>query len=118
MLTIIKAQAQAALDKMHDKKVSLADKLASCDGVNTLEANPIGHEKTKGVHSNNDPVENKFASADFVMRTYRHISVLHASGYVQQRSAGDFDRAPKVVSDRRSGPRVTPACMHACMQRT
>ena len=101
MQKIIKAQAQAALDKMHDKKVSLADKLASCDGANTLEANAVGHAKTKGVHSNNDAVENKFASADFVMRTYRNISVLHASGYVQQRAATDFDRAKNVVSNKR-----------------
>ena len=39
--------------------------------------------------------------ADFVMRTFRGISVLNASGIVQQRTAHDFDRAITIVSDRR-----------------
>jgi len=49
----------------------------------------------------NDAVESKFAAADFVMRTYRGISVLNASGIVQQRTAHDFDRPLLIVSDRR-----------------
>ena len=39
--------------------------------------------------------------ADWVMRSYRNISILNASGIVQQRTAHDFDRAVTVVSDRR-----------------
>ena len=34
-------------------------------------------------------------------RTYRNISVLNASGVVQQRAAHDFDRPLHVVSDKR-----------------
>ena len=52
--------------------------------------------------------ENKFATADYVMRYFRGISVHNASGIVQQRAAHDFDRPSNVVSDRRK--RKTPSC--------
>lgn len=86
---------------MHDKKLALADKLASQDGANTFGKNADAHNRTLGIHATNDTVENKFATGDYAMRTYRGISVLNASGIVQQRAAHDFDRPANVVSDRR-----------------
>lgn len=70
-----------------------------------MHRNQDAHERTRGVHATNDPVENKFASGDYVMRTYRGISVLNASGIVQQRAAHDFDRELNIVSDRRKRKR-------------
>jgi hypothetical protein len=61
----------------------------------------LARERTHGIDGTNDRSENKFAIADYVMRTYRGISVFNASGIVQQRSAHDFDRPSRVVSDRR-----------------
>ena len=52
-------------------------------------------------HLSAPAVENKFATGDFVMRTYRGISVTNASGIVEQRNAHDFDRPLHVISDRR-----------------
>ena len=90
--------------------------------------NADAHERTKGAHGTNDAVENKFATADYVMRFFRGISVLNASGIVQQRTAHDFDRPLLIVSDRRKrkadeeeSPRqpigcfwaLTPALRHA-----
>jgi hypothetical protein len=100
-LELAKAQATRALEKMHDKRLALADKLSSQDGENAYSSNADAHARTLGVHGTNDGVENKFASADYTMRTYRGISVLNTSGIVQQRTAHDFDRPLNVVSDRR-----------------
>ena len=100
-LELAKEMAQRAIEKMIDPKLALADKLKSLNGVNSFERNADAHERTKGCHGTNDMSENKFAMADYVMRTFRGISVLNASGIVQQRTAHDFDRALTVVSDRR-----------------
>eukprot|EP00966_Prymnesium_polylepis_P125508 2901719-Prymnesium_polylepis.2 len=89
---------------MHDKRLALADKLLSQDGANAYETNTDAHQRTSDCHATNDSVENKFATGDFVMRTFRGISdsVLNASGIVQhERAAHDFDRLLHVVSDRR-----------------
>ena len=86
---------------MHDPKRALADKLTSQDGENSYHKNADAHARTQGIAGVNDSSENKFATADYVMRTYRHISVHNASGIVQQRAAHDFDRELNVVSDRR-----------------
>ena len=107
-LEIIKAQAIAGLAKMHNKKLALADKLASQDGANSFAANADGHARTLGCKVTNDDVENKFATADYLMRTYRHISTHNVSGGVQQRSAHDYDRPLPIVSDRRKRKRRRP----------
>ena len=108
MLEIIKAQAERCLEKMHDKRLALADKLESQDGANSYVKNADAHARTQGAHGTNDAVENKFATADFVMRTFRRISVVNASGMVQQRTAHDFDRPLRIVSDRRKRKATTP----------
>jgi muconolactone delta-isomerase len=100
-LKLIQQMATRALEKLHDKKIALADKLTSQGGVNALGKRQEAAERTHGIDGTNDRSENKFAIADYVMRTYRGFSVFNASGIVQQRSAHDFDRPSRVVSDRR-----------------
>ena len=101
MLKLLKAQAERALEKLHDKRLALANKLSSQEGDYAFGANADGHRRTMGCNTTNDAVENKFATGDFVMRTFRGISVLNASGIVEQRNAHDFDRAVLIMSDRR-----------------
>ena len=101
VLELAKLQAEAALKKMHDPKLALADKLESQDGVNAWSKNEDAHRRTIDAHVTNDAVENKFAIADYIMRFYRNMSVFNVSGVVQQRAAHDYDRPLDVVSDRR-----------------
>ena len=100
-LKVLKAQADRALEKLHDKRLALANKLTSQDGDYAMSTNADGHRRTTGCNTTNCTVENKFATGDFVMRTFRGISVVNASGIVEQRNAHDFDRAVLIVSDRR-----------------
>ncbi|KAL1520480.1 hypothetical protein AB1Y20_022061 [Prymnesium parvum] len=58
-LEIIKTQATKALEKLHDKKVALADKLTSQDGANSFDKNQDAHERTKRAHGISDSVEVK-----------------------------------------------------------
>ena len=100
-LEIIKAQAERCIEKLHDKRLALADKLESQGGVNSYTRNSDAHARTTGAHTTNDSVENKFAAADYFMRFFRGMSVVNVSGLVQQRTAHDFDRPLRIVSDRR-----------------
>ena len=75
---------------------------------NVLRRGEHAHERTQGIDGTNDRSENKFAIGDYVMRTFRGISVQNASGIVQQRSAHDFDRPLRIVSDRRKRKATTP----------
>eukprot|EP00966_Prymnesium_polylepis_P321162 7377471-Prymnesium_polylepis.1 len=93
MLKVIKAQAARAVEKLHDKRLALANKLTSQEGDYCIGQNADGHRRLMGVHVTNDAVENKFATADFTMRTYRGISVHAVAGIVEQRNAHDFDHA-------------------------
>ena len=100
-LALLKAQAAACIEKMHSNRAALADKLTSQGGENAFGNQQDAHARTQGIDGSNDRCENKFARGDFVMRTYRKISILNASGIIQQGSAHDFDRELKIVSDRR-----------------
>merc|ERR1711965_600157 len=86
---------------MHDPKVALADKLTSQNGVNSFGRRQDAHERTQRCHGTNDDVENKFAIADFVSRTYRNIAVHNQAGIIEQRGTHDFDRPLNVLSDKR-----------------
>ena len=69
-LKLIQQMATRALEKLHDKKIALADKLTSQGGVNALGRRQEAAERTHGIDGTNDRSENKFAIADYVMRTY------------------------------------------------
>ena len=105
-LRIIKAQAERGLEKIHDDRLALADKLESTDGKNSLAKNADLHEKLVGIDGTNDSSENKFAIADRYMRFFRGVSTLNLAGLVQQRNAHDFDRPVLIVSDRRKRKRA------------
>ena len=100
-LKVIKAQAERALEKLHDPRLALANKLSSQDGDYAMSKNADGHRRTMGCNTTNDSVENKFATADYTMRTFRGISVPNVSGIVEQRNAHDYDHPVLIVSDRR-----------------
>ena len=100
-LKLLKQMATRALEKLHDKKIALADKLTSQGGINSIGKRQEEASRTQGIDGTNDRSESKFATADYIMRTYRGIAVFNASGIVQQRSAHDFDRPARIVSDRR-----------------
>eukprot|EP00966_Prymnesium_polylepis_P259721 5999344-Prymnesium_polylepis.2 len=50
----LQVQCAAALEKMHDPKLAIADKLTSQHGVNSFGKNAAAHEDTLRCHSTND----------------------------------------------------------------
>ena len=83
MLKVLKAQAARALEKLHDKRLALSNKLTSQNGDYSFGNNADAHRRTIGVNGTNDTVENKFASADFYMRAFRGVSIVNVSGIVE-----------------------------------
>eukprot|EP00965_Chrysotila_dentata_P151520 5007678-Pleurochrysis_carterae.AAC.1 len=55
MVEIIEVMAAAAIMKMHDPKIAIADKLASQEGANSFALSADAHEAT--LHNTNDAVE-------------------------------------------------------------
>jgi len=97
---LAEVMAKAALLKLHDPKLALADKLTSQDGCNSLGLNAEAHEATKGAHVSNCTVESNFGCYDYVLRVFRSISVDAASAVAQQMRMHHFDTASAV---QRSG---------------
>ena len=50
----LEVQCAAALRKLHDPKLALADKLTSQDGANCVGKSEQMHTDTIGVHTTND----------------------------------------------------------------
>lgn len=74
----------AALRKMHDPRLALADKLTSQDGANSIGNRTDGHVSTIGCHASNDSLaESVFGTFDFVLRRFAGISPEAASGVAQ-----------------------------------
>ena len=73
------------MEKMY-KRLALADKLTSQSGKNAYAVNADAHERTKNISGTNDAAENKFATADYVMRTFRNLTTFNAAGIIQQRN--------------------------------
>ena len=69
-LTLLKEMATRAVEKLHDKKIALADKLTSQGGVNAIGKRQEAAARTRGIDGTNDRAESKFATADYIMRTY------------------------------------------------
>eukprot|EP00965_Chrysotila_dentata_P258728 6213323-Pleurochrysis_carterae.AAC.3 len=80
--------AAAAIAKMYDPKISIADKLASQAGVNSYAINSAAHEATIGAHFTNDAVE----ASRSVQRAHAlrlHAKALHAAhAHKNQRKEG------------------------------
>lgn len=67
----LEVQCVAALRKMHDKKLALADKLTSQDGVNSIGNQAQGHADTQGCHASNDALaESVFGTFDMILRRF------------------------------------------------
>ena len=96
--------AKAALVKMHDPKLVLADKLTSQDGANSIGRNAAAHAQTAGAHTTNDTVESNFGGYDYVLRCFRGISVQAASGVAQQMRMHHFDAASSVAHNGQGNP--------------
>ena len=59
-LKVIQAQAERAIEKLHDKRLALTNKLTSQGGDYAFGKNADGHRRTVGANTCNDHVENKF----------------------------------------------------------
>eukprot|EP00965_Chrysotila_dentata_P144387 4769417-Pleurochrysis_carterae.AAC.1 len=56
-INLLEVMAAAAIAKMHDPKISGADKLTNQEGVNAYYQNEDAHAVTLGAHNKNDAVE-------------------------------------------------------------
>jgi len=101
---LAEVMAKAALLKLHDPKLALADKLSSQDGCNSLGKNAEAHEATKGAHVSNCTVESNFGCYDYVLRCFRSISVDAAAAVAQQMRMHHFDTASAVQRSGRGSP--------------
>ena len=93
--------ANAALVAMHDPRRAIADLLLSQDGKFSVGKDPRRNKSTAGAHQTNDRVESNFGCVDILMKMFRHASVESVAGMAQQMRNHDFDRPPKIISDRR-----------------
>lgn len=84
---LAQSMANAALLKMRDTRLAIADKLSSLDGANSWKNRGERHAATIGAHTTNDCVESNFACADLVLRMFRGVSVESMSGIAQQARA-------------------------------
>jgi len=66
----LEVQCAAALRKMHDPKLALADKLTSQDGANSIGKQAQAHADTQGCSASND------ALAESVFGTFDHMPIL------------------------------------------
>ena len=101
---LAEVMAKAALLKLHDPKLALADKLSSQDGCNSLGKNAEAHEATKGAHVSNCTVESNFGCYDYVLRCFRSIGVDAAAAVAQQMRMHHFDAASAVQRSGRGSP--------------
>ena len=101
---LAEVMAKAAMLKLHDPKLALADKLTSQEGANSLGKNAEAHEATKGAHVSNCTVESNFACYDYVLRCFRSIGVDAAAAVAQQMRMHHFDTASAVQRSGRGSP--------------
>ena len=86
LLTIqyLEVQAAAALRKMHDKKLAIADKLASQDGVNSYLHSQQAHKDVSGLDGTNDRLaESVFGHYTSVRRLCPGVKMEAASAMAQ-----------------------------------
>ena len=95
--------ANAAVLKLHNPKLALADKLTSQDGSNAVGSAYAqdAHKHTVGAHTTNDCVESNFGTFDHVLRVSGTISVESASAVALQMRMRHFERPDAIVHDRR-----------------
>lgn len=108
----VQVQAAAALEKMYDRKLAIADKLSSQDGPNSYAKQAEAHAALRGCNSTND------ATAESVFGAWKHerrrnpgISVRRSSGLAQARISKSLAQADAVT---RRKSRLSPTAQ-ACL---
>lgn len=82
----LQIQAAAALEKMHDKKLAIADKLSSQGGANSVAKQALADAALKGCNATNDAMaESVYGAWKFERRRTPGISVRRSSGLAQAR---------------------------------
>lgn len=88
----LEVQAAAALEKMHDSKLAIADKLTSQGGVNSMGKQGAADAALRGVNGTNDATaESVYGAWKFERRRNPGISVRRSSGLAQVSSSTDFE---------------------------
>lgn len=65
----LEVQCVAGLQKMHDPRLALRDKLSSVDGAHCVASSKEAHDDTIGVHATNDVLaESVFGTFDMILR--------------------------------------------------
>jgi len=96
------------LQKLHDPKLALADKLASQGGINSIVNNEDAHRATLGVYDTTCRVETNFAGMDTNMHTFRGISVEAAAGLALEARVHHTALREDHVKHRKSKKRARP----------
>lgn len=82
----LQVQAAAALEKMYDPKLAIADKLSSQGGANSVAQQQKAHKDTRGVNATNDQTaESVYGAWKLERRRNAGISVRRSSGLAQAR---------------------------------
>lgn len=100
----LEVQAAAGLEKMHDAKLAIADKLTSQGGTSTLEKQPTMHTDTMGCHADNNLSEATIGAWKYERRRIPGISMRRASGLAHERVAKSMAREVKVLHRKRRQP--------------
>lgn len=97
----LQVQAKAALDKMYDSKLAIADKLSSQCGVNSLGRNATANAALRGVNATNDATaEGVYGAWKYERRKNPGISVRRSSGLAQARISKSLAHADSVQHRR------------------
>lgn len=101
----IEVQAAAALEKMYDKRIAIADKLTSQDGAKSFAKQAQAHADLSGCNATNDPTaEAVFGAWKMERRRNPGISVRRSSGLAQARISKALACADAVVHRRSRVP--------------
>ena len=80
----LEVQCRAGLQKMHDPRLALRDKLTGMDGDKSVGNSKIAHAETSGCYATNDALaEGVFGTYDMILRRCPGISMEAASAVAQ-----------------------------------
>lgn len=107
----IQVQAAAALEKMYDSKLAIADKLTSQNGANCIGKQAAADAALRGVNATNDATaESVYGAWKFERRKNPGISVRRSSGLAQARISKSLAQSD-AVEHRRSRIRADTRCL-------
>lgn len=107
----LQIQAAAALEKMYDSKLAIADKLTSQDGENCIQKQAAADAALRGVNATNDATaESVYGAWKFERRRNPGISVRRSSGLAQARISKSLAQSD-AVEHRRSRVNEDARCV-------